>query len=442
MPLDRNIYPAVHPFSPVAMPLAATENFGPDVTLHIVNAGDLPMVRVSTLWDGGSHRMPTDFALPFSNEYGNRRYFTAQILAAMMSENTRRHNAAEIAEIVDSCGAWLGAYSRRHHMGVTTLMPAECMETILDMAREIITEPVFTPEAFETIRRRMCDAEKLKLTSPVSWASEQIKPLIAGYGHPYYTQNNEQGVEDVALDDVNSLKDTLLMRTPIHIFAAGKLGASQLRVLRAYAGKIATEMKGHATLTPFAPMQSEAPQHMQLHQTATLQTAIVAAMPLPTTPQHPDFCNLVFTVHALGGYFGARLMTNIREQKGLTYGISATVLPHIEGPQMLIKASCKKDSTQQVIDEIRNEITRLHTTPPDADEMQRLTGHIATSLMSKLDSPFTIMDYYLNGHTTMIPPDDFARKNEALVNLDSRTVADMAQRYLNPDSLRIVTVEQ
>jgi len=141
---------------------------------------------------------------------------------------------------------------------------------------------------------------------------------------------------------------------------------------------------------------------------------------------------------ALGGYFGSRLMMNVREEKGLTYGISSYLLGCREGSYVTIAAQCDCDNTALVIDEIKAEMRRLADNPPQGEELSRLKLHAATSLAEILDTPASIMGYYAN-RLYVGTPDDYFESQQAAINaLSGEIIAEMASRYLQPDMLSVV----
>lgn len=140
---------------------------------------------------------------------------------------------------------------------------------------------------------------------------------------------------------------------------------------------------------------------------------------------------------ALGGYFGSRLMSNIREKKGLTYGISALLLGDREGSHATITAQCDNGYAGRVVEEIRNEIKALADNPPSGDELERMRLHAVSDSLEALDTPFSIMKVIVSQYAVGMPDNYFQRQQEVIASIDSDTIGEMARRYLSADSLRI-----
>ena len=173
-----------------------------------------------------------------------------------------------------------------------------------------------------------------------------------------------------------------------------------------------------------------------IQKNGSLQSAVAISLPA-IARSHPDYNPLRMTVTALGGYFGSRLMSNIREDKGYTYGISAALLGSLDGSYITINAQCDNRHTEALIEEVRKELTDMVRRPLDESELDRLRFNVASDLASTLDSPMTMMDYYELNLTVGTPADYFEARRKTLADITPEKVCEMAGKYLNPDMLRI-----
>src|SRR5690606_38390817 len=103
---------------------------------------------------------------------------------------------------------------------------------------------------------------------------------------------------------------------------------------------------------------------------------------------HEDYVGILFTSHILGGYFGSRLMKNIREEKGLTYGISSSLHGMKHDSYLIIGADVNKENTDLTFDEIRKELKTLRTTLVSSDELETTRNHFIGGLQSEMTTPF------------------------------------------------------
>lgn len=149
---------------------------------------------------------------------------------------------------------------------------------------------------------------------------------------------------------------------------------------------------------------------------------------------HEDFFSFSMLIKALGGYFGSRLMKNIREEKGLTYGISGRIV-HLEQESYLIIASdVKKEAVEEVIGEIQHEINRLRKEPIGCDELSLLSNYLKGSYLSSISTIFDVMDRNLNLFLHGLPSNYYQKYFESLEETTAGDVQGTALRYLDAEN--------
>ena len=150
---------------------------------------------------------------------------------------------------------------------------------------------------------------------------------------------------------------------------------------------------------------------------------------------HPDYRKLQLVNLVLGGYFGSRLMKNIREDKGLTYGIYSVLESYLDDGCFYVEADVNNDKTKIAIDEIYKEINILCTDLVPEKELHTAKNYLLGSLLRSIDGPFTIMD------RNRILLDYGFNKNyyEEFIDIINTTTAeeirDLCNKYLKPENL-------
>lgn len=162
------------------------------------------------------------------------------------------------------------------------------------------------------------------------------------------------------------------------------------------------------------------------------QSAVRMTIP-SISRQHDDYEMLRIAVCALGGYFGSRLNANIREEKGLTYGIASSIIGMDGYGAINIACQCDGRYVDTVISEIHHELNRMKSGDYPSDEIARLKRFYTTSLSGILESPFSVMDFYESGHIADIPSDYFVQQLRALDSLSAESLREMANRYFQSD---------
>ena len=148
--------------------------------------------------------------------------------------------------------------------------------------------------------------------------------------------------------------------------------------------------------------------------------------------ENPDFFALKLLCTILGGYFGSRLMSNIREEKGYTYGISSSIAAMRYGSYLTISTQTGTEFTRPLIDEVFAEIDRLRNEPVPTDEFITVQNYLRGDMARTLDSPFSIADYYLSLKSNDLPVEYFAQQDEAIRQLSPGDLLSAAQKISRP----------
>lgn len=418
--LDRTTPPPVANFSDITIHPQQIHTLNNGIDIHIVNKGDFPLSRIDVLWDGGT--------LDYASEAA------ATVMTAAMREGTLNLSGAEIANIVDFSGSKMNGGLSNHHasLGIVTLNSR--LENMMGLLADIAVGADFPENAVEAIGRRLGANRSLQFERVSFRATSLLQSLLQGKNHSASKIAMPLEFESVNREICESLYDTL-RRSKIHIFAGGLIGDDVVDAIDKTFGKLP-----HSDYSPIRihPYEPEKPQRQHVDMPHALQSAV--AMGLPAIDRtHPDYIPLRLTVMALGGFFGSRLMTNIREEKGLTYGISSSLLGTQEGAFMEISAQCDKKYVDTVIEETLYEIENLSKNPPRGDELNRLKLHAWTILASSTENAFSTLEHYITQLRVGTPTDYFRQQLKAIADLTPDTISRMASEYLPTDRLSIVT---
>ena len=406
--------PPISKFGPLSVPPQQTVALDNGVTVHFVNNGDQPIVRTSVMWNRGDAESTPHQAAIF--------------VPQMLREGTENMSGAEIAEYVDFEGAWLRSNPTRHVTGIDALSLQDKATDMIGLLSDIIHRPTFPANAFEALRQKAAKNLELKM-SRVSYVSQSaLEYHLAGKSHPYIQQPTVDEINSITLDDVKRTFADGINGATVHIFAAGLISDDIRRAVLDFARAL-RPAGDHYTPATIVPLMPGEPCRRDIAMPDAIQSSISMGKPaIPRT--HPDYIPLRIAVMALGGYFGSRLMTNIREDKGLTYNIAAELQGTHEGGNIVINAQCDPSYVAQVIDETFAEISRLATEPMPREELDALVQYLSSNLAATLDSPLSIADHYLNQLLVGTPADYFARQFEVLAAITPATICEMTRRYI------------
>ncbi|MDD6723658.1 MAG: pitrilysin family protein [Bacteroidales bacterium] len=419
--------PAVTDFASLTLPALETVSVAPGVTLHLLRDPLAPKMRVEILYGHNN-----------ANSADSVRRAAVALADRLVMESTANRPADELADFLDFEGARLGPSGKQGYNGIVADFLPQSLDKITDLLYEVLTEADVPQQSLQT--RVASEVQKLRYDRAriINKAGERADELSCGPDHPYAAPVGEDDLLAVTREMVLDVISGGLRGSHIHIFAAGNFDDPSLERVIGLGRRLSAlqgEMQPVAPVVKYTPSPSVS-EHIAVDD--SLQTAIVSVIPVDIDRHHPDYSTLRLTVMALGGYFGSRLMTNIREAKGLTYGISASLESNFEGTRIRISAQCGQGTAALALDEIRKEIERLATEPMGADELTRLRRYAATQLATTLDSPFSILQYNAMDLYLGCPDDYFDRQFRAIGSLDADTIMAMTRRYIVPE--RAITV--
>ena len=142
----------------------------------------------------------------------------------------------------------------------------------------------------------------------------------------------------------------------------------------------------------------------------------------------------------LGGYFGSRLMRNIREERGLTYGISSGIITMEDAGYLVIGTDVKKQFTQLAIDEVYREIERLRLEPVSAVELRTVKNYLAGKLLNSVDTPFALAEKFKNIYLYGLTYGFYQNYLKTLNDITPEVIQTVANRYLIAANIHEVTV--
>jgi len=216
------------------------------------------------------------------------------------------------------------------------------------------------------------------------------------------------------------------------IFAAGKLPADLFQLLNKYFGKLSLGNNFHKPLHEISSTKKPGEKFSVTNDPNGVQGAIRIARPFPNR-HHPDFQKAMVLNNIFGGYFGSRLMSNIREDKGYTYGIHSYVQDHIQQTAWMVSTEAGKDVLEATISEVYKEMKRLNEEPVGEQELQLVRNYMMGTILGDLDGPFHIISRWKNYILNGLDGDYFYKAIEIIRTVPAEELQQLAKKYLNPD---------
>ena len=342
---------------------------------------------------------------------------------------------AQIAEAIDFYGAWrsMQVYDNCTALALSSLN--ENFEKTLPIFIDSLRFPVFPDNEFD-LNKRQLSVNCATVREKVSYiASKAILRLYYGENHPLANDPTPEHINSLTREHIASFHSRFYNAQNCNLVFAGHITDKEIAVVE----NVLSQWKPNGDCSPFNVPQS-VPADKMLHvvnKEGAVQAAI--AMMLKTVPRrHPHYHKLRILIMALGGYFGSRLMTNIREDKGYTYSIHASHSGRSFDGNISISTECDTKHCWNVIKETKKEIQRLRDEPIPHEELQVVKRHMLSELVKTLDSPFNIASYIGNMFCYGTYPSYFNDQVNEIISATGDELQEIAKQYLDLSQLRIV----
>ncbi|MBR3287230.1 MAG: insulinase family protein [Bacteroidales bacterium] len=371
---------------------------------------------------------------------GNRfqtQPLSAGLAASMLSEGTTAHSAAQIAETLDFYGANFSVEITDDTASVTLMALRRHLPALLPLYAEMLFEPVFPQQQFDLVLERYRQHYLIGLQRNQTVARRLFLEALYGREHMYGRGVEADDFEALQRQHVADFHRSAYVPGRMQMFVSGRVQPEDLTLIDRCLGGISRQISGmtdsKAVFRPAAghAIRCKGPQEVQ----ASLR--IGGAVCAPGTADHTalQLMNVV-----LGGYFGARLMQNLRVEKGLTYGIHSLVVPMQQSCHLLIVSDVRGDAADEAVAEIRREIDRLQQEPVPEEELLQAKRFAAGDLLRNFDGPFMQDALRMMLALYGLPDDYFATYYDRLTDCPASEVMAVAQRHLRQEDLYEVVV--
>lgn len=421
MTIDRTIAPEFRVINAVNLPDPQTYTLDNGTSLHVINIGDQPVIRLEVIFEAGNW---------YESEIG-ASFFAIK----MLSEGTRSKASAEISEAFDRIGAFTEMTHTADRIGIVVYALSRFLPEVLPLVSELIHDAVFPEKEFEDLRNINIQNLRVNKEKNAYLATTAFRAKLFGSNHPYGQSQEEETISALSIETVKEHYHHFIKNGKFTVVLAGQVGEEDIKVVNEQLGKSQTEVS-------VAPLKNFEQSHyidteVLVEKPESVQSSIRMGRKL-FNRHHADYFKMLVTNEILGGYFGSRLMKNIREEKGLTYGISSHLVTLRKEGYYMIGTDVKKEFTQQTIDEIKKEIYKLQTEKVGEEELQTVKNFMAGEFAGSLNTAFEVADRQKILLLDGLPTDFFKHYIDQIHATTSEDVLAMATQYLKPEDMLTV----
>ena len=405
----------------VDVPRAQRHTLPNGASLYAIPSDDFEVLRFTFVFRAGSSMQYTPFA--------------ASATANMLSEGSRDMTARQIAERLDFYGSYFEVNVDRDYVYISFSSLSKFFAPTLEVAEQILLQPLFPEDEL----RAYCEKRKQALTIERRKVDTVVREIFAealfGDKHPYGISYPEKDYDTLTRADLESLYCRLYTAENCLVVCSGRIGEEELQGIGALAEKLP-----HADRSVTAEFPAPRSEAYRFVEKADAVQSSLRVGRLLFTRTHPDFVGMQVVATVLGGYFGSRLMQNLRGEHGYTYGVGAAMVNFEREGYLGIAAQVGAEVTAPALREIYNEIERLRREPMPEEELSLVKNIMTGEVMRILDGPFGIADVTIEN---LLCGTDNGVIEENIRRIQAITPAEvqrLAVKYLHREDLTTAVV--
>lgn len=419
--LQRIQPPVFHIDTPI-VPKTLSLKLDNNIPVYMIESGTEDIMRIEFTFKAGH-----------VNEY---LPLLASTTNMMLTEGSQNYSSVELNRQLDYYGSFINLSTEKDRAGLVVFLLNKHIEKILELSMEILFKPAFPEDELKALMKKryrwfLVNREKVQ-----NIAMDQFFESLFGKTHPYgrkVIENDFEGMTSALLKDFHEKYYT---PENMAIIVSGKIHEKTALLLNLFFGNIGSQkiyiedtrnrLKGFKKKRLHVPLSG------------SLQSAIRIGS-RTINKRDPDYTGLKVLDSLLGGYFGSRLMKNIREEKGYTYGISSYVTSFDLSGYKVISTEVGINNTQKAIDEIYKEIELLHKVPVEKEELTVVKNFMLGEIIRMFDGPFAIAESYKSVWEFGLDNNYYHRLAEKIKSIDSDEIIALADTYYNVEDLYEIT---
>ena len=425
-------------------------------------------VEVYAIDLGNEEAMMASWIFDAGNWYEEKN-LVAAAANALLKNGTSRRRAFDINEHFEYYGAHLGRASHHETSEITLHCLSKHVGELLPVVAELIMDSIYPQEELDIYKKNGQQRLQVSLKKSEFVAGRLIDAYLYGKDHPYGKYSTLEDYQALEQEELLRFYRKYYQQGTVRIIVAGKLPHDLFRELNRHFGHLPLRTR-HTAGTPGGPVvpgaHAAAPgasttlgapgthaspgapgtdelalsrvitpdkekKHHIINDPNGVQGSIRIARNFPNR-HHPDFQKVQVLNNVFGGFFGSRLMTNIREDKGYTYGIYSYLVNNVQESALLISTEAGKDVCAATIEEVYKEMRLICDEPIEEEELQMARNYTIGTILGDLDGPFQVATRWKNILLNGLDGNYFYEGIRIVKTITPAELQELANKYLDP----------
>ncbi|MFN2428656.1 MAG: M16 family metallopeptidase [Cryomorphaceae bacterium] len=402
--------------------------------MNIEPSGYIGKTPVYLVEGGTQDIVKIDVVFPAGTRF-EKKGMEATSVVNMLKEGTENYSSDEISEKLDFLGAHVGSDITKDRSEVSLVTLNKHLSNTLDIFTDILTCPIFPERELGIYKRRAKSALNINLEKVQFMCRLQFAELMFPHS-PYRDKMHPSLYEEITPEVLSNFFQRHYSLDGAYIVVSGKNTRQAAKDLeKELMPKMRDLIAPRSSLDSWSFEKAE----KRTEREGAVQSAIRMGAP-GMHRSNPEFPKFYFANMALGGYFGSRLMQNIREDKGYTYGIGSAI-NLLEGAAYIhIATEVGAEVTDATIDEIKFELNRIGTEEMAADELELVKQYITGNLLHSFDGPFATSNRLKVLINSGLSNQYFSEFSKNINAISSGEVLEISREWLSPKNFTLSVV--
>lgn len=418
--LNRTAAPAFHAIEHIDIPQAQISQLNNGIKVYTINSGSQELVKLEFIFKAGM-------------------YYQAHPLIASCTNNlietgSSKYTANQISERIDYYGGFLELETGQDFASITLYTLNKYFNETIEVIQDILHSPTFPKNEFDIYinnkkQKHLINSQKVSVL-----ARRRFSELLFGEKHPYGADVKEGDFERMNTDIIKGFFKSHYNSKNCTIIVSGCVPKELPKQLDSLFGTVNWgDTENKLVVMNEKVDTTRQKQHLLLKDDAIQSAIRVGRVMFNKT--HADYFHFQVLNTILGGYFGSRLMANIREDKGYTYGIGSGLASLVNGGYFYISTEVGADVTQKALDEIYKEVKLLRDDLVKPEELTTVKNYILGQFLRSVDGPFALADKFKGIWQYDLTYDYYDKYFAAINNVTANQLRDLANKYLQEDDL-------
>ena len=415
--------PEIKPIAVPYLALPVTKVMPNGVHVHCLPGGENEVVRIEILFKGGYAVQNKPLQAMFTNR--------------MLREGSESHDAVEISRVLDFYGAWIDMYSSQEYNHIILHVLAKYFNSLLPVVEDFVKRPLFLQKSLDVLKSSNKSHFLINSRNVEVVAQRLFEHKLWGEHHALGHIVEAVDYDNIERADLVEYHEAIYSSCNCTIFLSGCCEGAVLDCVESCFGK--DVWGGNLSFEVNIEPHSSVLGKERCVMSGALQSAVkVGCMSLPAS--HPDIYALRFLNVLFGGYFGGRLMSNIRETHGYTYDIISEIDAYGRGTAFVISSQADNEYVEPLLNELYNELNRLRDEEIPVEEVELVRNYILGELSREYESLSVKSEAFVNSWLSGVGFETINDYLDVVKNITPARLQEVARKHLVPQNMFEIVV--